>query len=70
MGVWCVCVCVCVCVCARARLFCLCVVLLNTGRGLATGRSLVQGVLSIVEDQRKTTRTTLDTIRVRYKRNA
>jgi hypothetical protein len=49
----CACVCVrvrvCVCVCARARLFWVCVVLC-LGRCLATGWSLVQGVLPSVKN--------------------
>jgi hypothetical protein len=50
-----------VCVCA---FFCVCVVL-YLGRGLATGRSLVQGVLQIVYRSKEN----LYTVRVRYKRN-
>jgi hypothetical protein len=58
---------VCVCVCVYVRLFCVCVVL-YLGRGLATRRSLIRGVLQIVYIF-KEKMVDLDTVRVRYKRN-
>jgi hypothetical protein len=51
-----------VCVCARARDVC---VLLYLDRGLATGRSLVQGVLPIVY-RSNGKNGNLDTVRVWY----
>jgi hypothetical protein len=57
MDVWCVCACV--------RLFCVCVVL-YLGRGLATGRSFVQGVLPTMYKSKG--KNNLDTVRVRYNR--
>jgi hypothetical protein len=50
-------------VCVCVRLFCVCVVLC-LGRGLATGGSLVQGVLPSV--YRSKENENLDTVRVRY----
>jgi hypothetical protein len=50
-------------VCVSVRLFCVCVVL-RLGRGLATGRSLVQGLCINPKETRN-----LVTVRVRYKRN-